>query len=126
MTQMTTDESDGRLPPDGIHRALKRQASLHGWSLQCEIQSILASAVGDPLDVPLPPLPSMFPMLLCLARWAERKSTAMAVDDLGIKAGPAGRGALRDSDLSTIVTENWEDFRRCDQIVEVVPLASVA
>ena len=44
------------LPPD-IHRALKRQASLHGRSLQREVQSILRDAVGDALldrrmDVP--------------------------------------------------------------------------
>ena len=45
-----------RALPDAVHHALKRQASLHGWSLQREIQSILASAVGDALDVrPAPP-----------------------------------------------------------------------
>ena len=37
------------LPPD-IHRALKRQASLNGRSLQREVQSILRDAVGDALD----------------------------------------------------------------------------
>ena len=39
------------LPPD-IHRALKRQASLNGRSLQREVQSILRDAVGDVLDLP--------------------------------------------------------------------------
>ena len=37
------------LPPD-VHRALKRQASLNGRSLQREVQSILRDAVGDALD----------------------------------------------------------------------------
>ena len=37
------------LPPD-IHRALKRQAALHGRSLQREVQSILQDAVRDALD----------------------------------------------------------------------------
>ena len=44
-----------RALPDAVHHALKRQASLHGWSLQREVQSILASAVGDALDVRLAP-----------------------------------------------------------------------
>lgn len=43
------------LPPD-IHRALKRQAALHGRSLEREVQAILQDAVGDALapqmDVP--------------------------------------------------------------------------
>lgn len=46
-----------RALPDAVHHALKRQASLHGWSLQREVQSILASAVGDALNE-RPPLPT--------------------------------------------------------------------
>lgn len=37
------------LPPD-IHRALKRQASLNGRSLQREVQAILRDAVSDALS----------------------------------------------------------------------------
>ena len=40
------------LPPD-IHRALKRQASLNGRSLQREVQAILRDAVDDALDLPM-------------------------------------------------------------------------
>ena len=39
-----------RALPLDIHRALKRQASLNGRSLQREVQSILRDAVGDALD----------------------------------------------------------------------------
>ena len=37
-----------RALPDDVHRALKRRASMHGQSLQREVQSILADAVGEP------------------------------------------------------------------------------
>ena len=40
-----------RALPDEVHRALKRQASLNGRSLQREVQSILTDAVGDATDV---------------------------------------------------------------------------
>ena len=33
--------------PDEVHRALKRQASMNGRSLQREVQSILADAIGE-------------------------------------------------------------------------------
>lgn len=36
-----------RALPDDVHRALKRQASIHGRSLQREVQSILADAAGE-------------------------------------------------------------------------------
>lgn len=36
-----------RALPDDVHRALKRQASIHGCSLQREVQSILADAAGE-------------------------------------------------------------------------------
>ena len=39
-----------RALPDEVHRALKRQASMHGRSLQREVQSILADAVGETLN----------------------------------------------------------------------------
>ena len=39
-----------RALPDNVHRALKRQASMHGRSLQREVQSILADAVGETLN----------------------------------------------------------------------------
>ena len=35
---------------DDVHRALKRQASKHGRSLQREVQSILADAVEETLN----------------------------------------------------------------------------
>ena len=38
-----------RALPDDVHRALKR-ASIHGQSLQREVQSILADAVGETLN----------------------------------------------------------------------------
>ena len=38
-----------RALPDDVHRALKRQASIHGRSLQREVQSILAGAVAEAL-----------------------------------------------------------------------------
>ena len=38
-----------RALPDGVHLALKRQASIHGRSLQREVQSILAEAAGKTL-----------------------------------------------------------------------------
>ena len=41
---------DGWALPDDVHRALKRQASKHGRSLQREVQSILADAVGETLS----------------------------------------------------------------------------
>ena len=41
---------DGWALPDDVHRALKRQASTHGRSLQREVQSILADAVGETLS----------------------------------------------------------------------------
>lgn len=39
-----------RALPDDVHRALKRQASMHGRSLQREVQSILADAVEETLN----------------------------------------------------------------------------
>lgn len=36
--------------PDDVHSALQRQASLHGCSLQDEVHSILAGAVGKTLN----------------------------------------------------------------------------
>ena len=39
-----------RALPDDVHRALKRQASIHGRSLQREVQSILANAAGETLS----------------------------------------------------------------------------
>ena len=39
-----------RALPDDVHRALKRQASMRGRSLQREVQSILADAVGEALN----------------------------------------------------------------------------
>jgi len=39
-----------RALPDDVHRALKRQASIRGQSLQREVQSILADAVGEALN----------------------------------------------------------------------------
>ena len=47
-----------RALPDDVHRALKRRASMHGRSLQREVQSILADAVGEALNatVALPTL----------------------------------------------------------------------
>lgn len=39
-----------RALPDEVHRALKRQASMHGRSLQREVQSILADAVEETLN----------------------------------------------------------------------------
>ena len=38
-----------RAVPPEVHRALKRQASLNGRSLQQEVQFILRDAVGDTL-----------------------------------------------------------------------------
>ena len=39
-----------RALPDEVHRALKRQASMHGRSLQREVQSILADGVRETLN----------------------------------------------------------------------------
>ena len=39
-----------RALPDDVHRALKRQASIHGRSLQREVQSILADAARETLS----------------------------------------------------------------------------
>ena len=43
-----------RALPDDVHRALKRQASIHGRSLQREVQSILADAAGETLSAEVP------------------------------------------------------------------------
>ena len=42
-----------RALPRDIHRALKRRASLHGRSLQREVQSILRDAVADASHSPV-------------------------------------------------------------------------
>ena len=39
--------------PDDVHRALRRQAFMHGRSLQQEVQSILADAVEETLNAAL-------------------------------------------------------------------------
>ena len=36
--------------PDDVHSALQRRASMHGCSLQDEVRSILAGAVGKALN----------------------------------------------------------------------------
>ena len=41
--------------PDEVHRALKRQASMNGRSLQREVQSILADAIGETLNAKVAP-----------------------------------------------------------------------
>ena len=41
--------------PDEVHRALKRQASMHGRSLQRDVQSILADGVRETLNAKVAP-----------------------------------------------------------------------
>ena len=75
-----------RALPDDVHRALKRQASIHGRSLQREVQSIFADAARETLSAKAT-APSLHASNAPFsARWDGSKSTILADEPLAASA----------------------------------------